>query len=403
MKNILLSAKGGDITVWRAATDFATAYRQALLDLAASDHDSSSETVFQKTCTLLETATQDHNNLLEHLNGQIREMATAPPHCRKEVTITFYNYLYRHFSHFRSVPIFYELSMAFLQQASAAIIAQARIQLGDSASALPEFALIAVGPAGRHEYSPFCALQLLIVHDNTGTEGLRAIGLFSEKLHDGFEAAGLAPDQEVTPRNPEWRGTLAEWRLRCEAEEEHINPCRLADQFSLYSGNHLGDDLKQISCATLRANSSAVTNLVHRMTALSNGLGIMGRLKLEYGLFKLLDYGLLPFSASLSTLSLIKGSSSVSSSGRIYDLLMQQVLDVELAERMLATWHDLHNLRLGLEQFFEIDRKNDQLLHLNPNELSPEQRQSLKEALESVAIIQRHVEIIFSEMGNSAP
>jgi hypothetical protein len=37
-----------------------------------------------------------------------------------------------------------------------------------------------------------------------------------------------------------------------------------------------------------------------------------------------------------------------------------------------------------------------------PERADDEQRQSLKEALESVAIIQRHVEIIFSEWGMSA-
>lgn len=399
MKNILLSAKGEDVTVWRAATDFAAAYRQALLDLAASDHSSSSEAVFLKTCTLLDTALNDHNVLLDYLSRQIREISMAPAQCHKEVTCAFYNYLYRHFNRFRSAPIFYELSMTFLQQTSAAIIALAREHLGNSASALPEFALVAVGPAGRYEYSPFCTLQLLLVHGDADETGLQAVNLFSQALHAGFEAAGLELDQEVTPRNPEWRGTLADWQQRCEAEEDHINPCRLTDQFPLYSENHLGNNLKQISRATLRTNSLAVTNLVQRMTALSNGLGIMGRLKLENGQFKLLDHGLLPLSAALSTLSLIKDSASVSNSDRINDLLMMRVLDVELAERILVTWHDLHNLRLLLEQRFEIDRKNDHLLHLNTGELSLEQRKSLKEALESVAIIQRHVEIMFSGMG----
>ena len=66
---------------------------------------------------------------------------------------------------------------------------------------------------------------------------------------------------------------------------------------------------------------------------------------------------------------------------------------------MLATWHNLNDLRLRLEQSFHIDEQTTRSLCLSPNELTGEQRQSLKESLESVAIIQRHVAIIFSGMG----
>jgi signal-transduction protein with cAMP-binding, CBS, and nucleotidyltransferase domain len=135
------------------------------------------------------------------------------------------------------------------------------------------------------------------------------------------------------------------------------------------------------------------------MAALSNGLSLMGRLKLEHGMFRLLDNGLLPFSAAMSTLSLIKNLPSTSNSGRINDLLMQRHVDVDLAERMLGTWHDLHNLKLLREHSFPIDQKSDQMLFLDPGELTAGERHHLKEALESVAIIQRHVEIMFSEMG----
>ena len=398
MMNRLLSAKGNDITAWRAAADFAAQYRQTLLDLAASDHGGSSEAVFANTCSLLDASAHTHATLLAGLNSLIGEFATAPAHRHKELVVAFYTDLYRHFSRFRSAPVFYELSMAFLRQASAAIVTHAIAQLGDSVRMLPELALVAVGPAGRHEYSPFCPLQVLLVHGYAGEKHLAAIEQLSQLIHHGFDDAGLALDQEITPRNPEWRGTLTEWQRRCDAAEEHINSCRLADQFPLYSGNHLGEDLKQISYATLRDNSLAMTNLVQRMAALSNGLSLMGRLKLEHGLFRLLDNGLLPFSAALSTLSLIKNIPSVSTNGRINDLLMQRHVDVDLAERMLNTWHDLHNLRLWQERTFDMERNNDRMLYLDPGELSPGERHALKEALESVAIIQRHVEIMFSEM-----
>ncbi len=51
------------------------------------------------------------------------------------------------------------------------------------------------------------------------------------------------------------------------------------------------------------------------------------------------------------------------------------------------------------EQALQIDEHANRVLYLDPDELTAEQRQSLKDALESVGVIQRHVEIMFSRMG----
>ena len=140
------------------------------------------------------------------------------------------------------------------------------------------------------------------------------------------------------------------------------------------------------------------------MTALSNGLGLMGRLKLERsgsgrGMFNLFGHGLLPLSAALSALALIKESPAVGSCERIHDLLRRRELDVELAERMLATWYSLNDFRLRREQSVQSDERTDRSIFIDPDELTFERRQALKESLESVATIQRHVEIMFSGMG----
>lgn len=410
----LLSAKGGDVTTWRAAENFAASYRQTLLDRASSGRINNSETVFLEAGDAVETAIAAHRDHLNRLHSLIEEVAgesqKTTSNFLKELTVAFYGDLYRHFGRFRSAPAFYQLSMAFLRQASATIIARAKDELGTDSHELPEMALIAVGPAGRSEYSPFCQLQILLVHGEAGGAQLQAIDLFCHSLHAGFEAAGLAIDPAITPRNPPWRGTLTEWRQRCEeglypnADDELINLCRLVDQQTLFTDGGFDRELKQASRAALNGNRPAVAHLVNRMASLSNGLGIMGRLKLERGgsnrgLFRLLDHGLLPLSAALSALALIKESAGVSTCDRIHDLLRRGELDVELAERMLATWHCLHGLRLQREQSFRITGQTGLTACLDPDELTAEQLQSLKEALESVASIQRHVEIIFSETG----
>lgn len=409
--DLLLSTKGGDVTAWRAVEDFAAAYRQALLDLAAYDRSGSAETIFLETRAALEAAITTHRDHLKRLQSLIEQVASATSTTNiKELTTAFYSDLYGYFGHFRSAPAFYQLSMTFLRQASATIITQATDQLGLPARPLPEMALIALGPAGRCEYSPFHPLQILLVHGKATASQLKDIHLICQNLHTGFEAAGLPVDPVVTPRNPIWRGTIAEWRLRCEewlhpqAAEGFVDLSRLVDQCPLHPGDGFARELKEINSAALNGRRPALANLVVRTTSLSNGLGFMGRLKLERsgnvrGLFRLTDYGLQPLSAALSALALIKESPAVSTCERINDLLRRQVIDVELAERMLAAWSFLQDLRLRREQSFHIEERSEQSAFLNPEELSAEQHQTLKKHLESVAAIQHHVAIIFSGMG----
>lgn len=410
--NPLLYAKGEDVTSWRAVENFIAAYRQALLNRAASDFDVSTETVFSDTSASIETALATHRELVKRLeNLTERVSAASPPAELRELTFAFYSDLYRHFGIFRSAPVFYQLSMAFLTRASAAIVAQAAEQPGAGAAAYPEMALIAVGPAGRYEYSPFCRLQLLLVHGKATGSQLQSIDRFCQALHDGFEAAGVAVDPAVTPRNARWRGTMTEWEDRCKEEglrpqvdEGIINLYRVVDQYPLYSSDRIVREFKQTCSTALSGSHPALANLIERMGALSNGLSLMGKLKLERsgsdrGLFRLVDHGLQPLSAALSALALVKNIGAVGNCERIHDLLRRSVLDVEQAERMLATWHTLHDLRLHREQSFQIGEQTNEAACLDPGKLTDEQLQSLKEALESVAVIQRQVEIIFSGMG----
>lgn len=409
--NTLLSAKGADVTTWRGAVEFTSLYRQALLDLAVSNEEHGVETVFSATSAAVDADIATHKKLLERLNGLIEAAAeTATLIELKELAAPFYKDLYRHFDYFRSAPIFYQLSMDFLQQASRTIILEATSQLGLSAGQLPKLALIAVGPAGRREYSPFCPLQILLVHEETPPSQSQAIGQFCSAVHAAFETAGMVVDPLVTPRNARWRGTLAEWQQRCKeslypkSDEELIDLCRLADQYPLYPVEGLAMEFGQLSRATLSGNRPALTNLVDRITSLSNGLGIMGRLKLERsgkgrGLFSLLDHGLLPFSAASSALALLRKSIVTSNPERIHDLLRRRNLSVELAERMLATWHKLHELQLQQEQSFRVDHPTKPSLFLNPDEMTVDQQQMLKQTLEAVATIQQHVAIAFSGMG----
>lgn len=408
--NPLLSAKGGDVTTWRAVENFSSAYRQTLFDMAASDCCGGVEQVYSKAVSNLDAFISTHLELVEILNGVTDRIAAATPSTDlKALTESFYGNLYLHFEHFRSVPAFYQWSMLFLSRLSGAVAANAADELKLAAGALPEAVLIALGPAGRCEYSPSCNLQIMLVHEEATAGQLQLLERFCEALHAGFEKAGVTVDAAITPREPEWRGTLADWRRRGEDElkthgtEELVNLYRLADHYPLYSSGSLAAGFSQMSGDLMRQNRSALSSLIERMAALSNGLGLMGRLKLERsgserGMFKLLDHGLLPLSAALSVMALLMRISYAGSCERIRDLLNKRELDVEQTERILAAWHNLNELRLLRESSSRMDGHPGGSLSIDPDRLTTEQRLQLKDSLESVALFQRHVEITFSGM-----
>lgn len=409
--NYLLSAKGKDITTWRAAEQFTSSYLEAILERASAGGNGTSEQVYSETLKHLAHLAKTHESDINKLDALSAEIAEGPPARRlRELTGTYFEVLYHHLNIFYSAPVFYQKSQEFLKTITAVIIAQAKDQLGLFARHLPEMALMVVGSAGRGEFTPFCHLQLLLVHEDVAPARNQTIKLFCHTLHAGFEAAGLTVDQTISPRNSEWRGNLTEWRQRCQDSMNSTTPdslislLRLADSMILTSNEELGQQLQELVFTSLKNNRLAQANLVERMESLSNGLGLMGRLKLEKsgagrGLFRLLDHGLLPLASALSALSLIKESRACSSCDRILELLNRREIDVDLAEKMLDTWYTLHELRLRHEQALSVADHSEQSLFLNPGELSAEQRQSLKTALTAVASIQRHVAIIFSGSG----
>lgn len=407
----LVSAKGNDIKSWRAAAEFATNYRQAMLEKAAADNGASASELFENALSALEQLGAEHDTLLAELNGLLQTIAVTPPSAAlKELTASFFGKLYHHMELFRSAPAFYQMSMAFLRQVSTSLVNHASDQLGLLAKRMPAISLVALGPAGRFEYSPFCPLQLLMVHGDADASERETLNLFGHILHTGFEELGLRIDPVVTPRNPAWRKSLTDWQQHCttvlqqQDKTEIIELLRLADQYPLPPQEELGQQLKNFSIPLLKSNRPALGNLVSRMLALSNGLSMMGNLKLERrkpetGLFCLPDYGLLPLSSAVSALALIKGASECATPKKIKELLKRSEMDVDLSEMILAAWHTLHEFLLLREKSFSIDPYNRQPLYLDPYELDDKQLDSLKSALETVEVIQRQVGVVFTWMG----
>jgi CBS domain-containing protein len=275
------------------------------------------------------------------------------------------------------------------------------------ADKLPPVAVVALGPAGRTEFSPFCRLQLLLIHgvsDSSLAEPLRLLG---RMLHEDFEATGLQLDQVITPRNPEWRGDPIQWQQRLVAGLEQgtptelINLLRLVDQTALFPGGELENEFSALCLSLLQKSRTTMAFMVSRVMGLSNGLGMMGGFRLERmgpyrGLFALFDYALLPFTASVTALSMIKGDGAAGTRQRIRDLLSRQELNVEAAENLLLAWYNLNELRLSRERELFPVCKDKESLYVNVEAMTDGESELFRETLETVAAIQRNVTITFS-------
>jgi signal-transduction protein with cAMP-binding, CBS, and nucleotidyltransferase domain len=250
----------------------------------------------------------------------------------------------------------------------------------------------------------------MLVHESAGDEESVPVQRFASLLHEGFEACGIQLDQEITPRNSQWRGTMTEWCQRLETIPEAgrfsevIEILRLADQTQLGGDVDTGSRFRQVSLAALAGSPLAMNNLVSRVVALSNGIGMMGGLRFEKsgpfrGQFSLLENALQPLSASVSALAMLKQLDSAATPQRVRDLLWRRDLNVDMAERLLQAWHTFNELRLIREREVHPQWRNAAPLHLDIDDMNIAEQEHLREALEAVGTIQRHVGLNFSGIG----
>lgn len=408
---LLVSAKGSDVLAWRAAGDFAVTLRQVLLNRMEFCRSDESAAMLTGASQALDDLAAANDMFCSRCLSQIDEVAASQePGRLRELTTTFFAGLYDHIAIHHSAPAFYQFSILFLQALAGSVSRYSYTMLGDSSARMPELALVALGPAGRQEFSPFCPLQFMLVHGPVGDAENGFIQRYATLLHEGFEACGLQVDGVVSPRNAQWRGSLSEWGQRLVKvlargkPSEVIEILRLADQTQLHGAAESGSGFRQLSLSALAVSPVAGNKVVSRVVALSNGIGMMGGLRFEKsgpyrGRFALLENALQPLSASLSALALLKRLETMATPPRVRELLWRRELNVDMAERLLQAWHTLHELSLSREREVQTDWANGAPLHLDIEQMDVVEQESLRESLEAVGNIQRHIGLNFSGMG----
>lgn len=406
---IIISSKGSDFHAWRAAGDFGAAFREMLLKRTARLTHEQAWDLFREVGEELEHRAAGYEADLALMESMVEEAAATTDLARlRQLTGEFYTVSYRFFVQSRSAMAFYRLSGEYLKAVCGSALSYAKGRLGVHASRIPPIAIFALGPTGRHEYSPYCRLQLALIHNESDPSLVQPLGLLGRMLHEALETAGLNPDEVITPRNPAWLRTSAQWRqwlaqgIAKGKSADLIEVLRLADQTTLHDENNLGADFRADSLKQLSENKDAVYNLVTRLQKFSSGIGIMGGIRVERsgpcrGLFGLLDHALLPLSAGVTALTLMGRLEGFETPIRIKTLLFKGELNVETAERLMEAWHHFNELRLAAEADKYPDWSSWAYLCLDPDTLAEEEQEKLRSGLESAAGLLRHVSITFND------
>ncbi|QEM69259.1 hypothetical protein FO488_14565 [Geobacter sp. FeAm09] len=405
---VLATAKGSDISTWRAAGEFGAAFRQALLQRSASCRSEEAERLFDEACRELEALAGENDERVARLERLTAEAAAGTDPARLgELCTAFYAGLYDHVGRYGSAVAFYQLSTLFLHGLAGSLHRYALHQLGAAAGGLHDTRLVAVGPAGRREFSPLCPLQLALVFGRDDGGDPEAGFRYARLLLEGFGACGLRVDGDIAPVHPQWRGSLPQWDQRLEqglargTQKELVELLRLSDHDVLFSAGGEEGEFRELVLPHLQQSRRAMGDLVARLLGLSNGLGIMGGWRLEKsgphrGMFRLFEHALLPLSAAVAALALIHRVDAPDTPRRIRVLLGRQALDVDTAERLLQSWHTLNELRLMREREFFPARNNGAPLYLDVASLDEDTRGMFRDALETVATVQRLAVVVYN-------
>ncbi|MDK9717328.1 MAG: DUF294 nucleotidyltransferase-like domain-containing protein [Trichlorobacter sp.] len=397
----LLLAKGEDFASWRGVEEFAVAYREAAVRLATRKHPGGIAHLLELMEDLIAVVDQENSAMQQELDRLVDELAHASEQGQlRSLLVGFYDRAYHHFARFGSPVALFRMSETFLQALADCCLRLAQQQIEEP---LPPVALILMGPAGRREATRFCRVQLALVWDGEASEELMV--QLGEELAAWLRVCGVNLEETITPLNSDWRGSLEQWQARLETAAARndqrmlIELLRLADRTVLVSEDSVADRFGSI-CQTYLRQRIFIGNLVDRCLTLSNGIGMMGSLKLaksgpHRGGFSLLDHAFLPLAAAVGGLCLMHGVDLVGTPERLRGLVRISKLDVDLAERTLHAWHCFSGHRISLEQSAIPGQDCRDILYLLPSTLKAAEAERLRISLETVADLQRYLQVSF--------
>ena len=260
----------------------------------------------------------------------------------------------------------------------------------------------ASGNAGRSEASTSGEHDGLIVYGETDAAGSGYFTTFSLRVAALLEHVGIRSARGITPVFPAWRGSINEWRGRLAEEvagerrgEELPELARFADLRQVSGTKELGDEMTNLARSLLSFQKGGFRLLARGAADMTTGLDFFGRLRVakhgaHRGEFNHEQFAFAPLVANVRVLAMDAGVAATATVDRIKGLLEGGRLDVDLAQRLLRSYHDFMARRLTIEIARGAGAGYSEY-YLKPEELSSAEEEELKSGLEAVMSLQRIV------------
>lgn len=398
----LLLAKGDDFTAWDGLESFTLDYRDAVIHQGVKQSPEAIASFIRQVeeqITALKLANQTTASQIEQLLDRLGDLSGQAE--LRKLTTEFFNLTTRHYHLFAAPEAHFQITDCFLSRLAERCLQLVEQQMDRT---LPPISLVALGPAGRCEASRYNQLQLALVwsDNNVSAELMELLGT---ELVAWLRVCGISVEEAVSPLSVDWRGSLADWQQRFSTiitgndRSALIDLLRFVDRKPLLDAAGIFSEFTSL-CDNCLKQDNAMSNLVSRCLSLSNGIGLMGTIRLERSgphrdSFSLLNNGLLPLASAVAALGLVFNLQQTGTPARLRELVRIGKLDVDLAERAVKAWYCFNNHRLKLELEAPVGLDHRDILHLSPATLNQPELEQLQSALETAGDLQRYLQVSF--------
>lgn len=275
------------------------------------------------------------------------------------------------------------------------------------------FALISMGSDGREEQTLITDQDYLIVYGDGGVvEADEYFREFSELLVERLAAIGFKKcTGDIMPSNPTWRGSYSQWRRKllsivryeyADYAKNLMDLIVLSDARYVAGDKKLADSLVELIRELERDYFQVLWGMAKAATEMKLALGFLKRIWTEgsgehKGEFNLKLLAWAPLVMNVRILAINQGVPATNTVRRIELLQEEKSFSANTANGLKDAYQILTKHRILL-QIKEIKGIQKDSYHLNPYNLSGEERERIRQALLRIEELQKIIHTNFSIM-----
>ena len=262
--------------------------------------------------------------------------------------------------------------------------------------------------AGRREQTLWAACEFFLIYRDADSSTAPFFDKLAYRIMATMKGCGLMDSPADTPPLRRlWRGPVDAWRTWLTDEygqggEHRLELLsRIADLRAITGDGTLSSEIHKLIKEFLRIDPSSETtrHWARKGVGMPVALGLFGGFRVERtgrfrGCFDLEQYALAPLVMNVRILATGFWISASGTIDRIRGLQSAGRISVDLAERLLLSFHGLVRLKARLEMSSAGKRAG---LYFNPDTLTEAERHDLKASLELVVNLQKLVHQAFLE------